>query len=174
LVSGWTGRGAEKFRIELKEFIGTFMTCNGIATYDGKTYSFVDHKERTAAESKKERVMGMARRKIWGGMMWEYLAPDPFSDELSGKSQELRGSKEIGGEDCYEIQVVYDTPDSNQTTWYFSKKDYLPRGRIDHINRGDQSYTLEKMVTNLVVDPEITKDSFSMVVPDGYGVTEGK
>lgn len=174
LLSGWGERGPEKYRIELKEHIGTRLTCHGIAAFDGKTYSFVDHRNRTAAEGDGDKVLGGARRKLGGGLMMEYLAPEPFRDELNGKSQELRGSKDIGGEDCFEIHVVYNTPDSNEATWYFSKKDYLPRGRIDHVKQGNATGTVEKMVTNLVANPEITNDSFSMTVPDGYGVTSGQ
>ena len=40
---------------------------------------------------------------------------------------ELKGSKKISGEDCYEIHVVYASENAPEATWYFSKKDFLPR-----------------------------------------------
>ena len=173
LVTGWANNRPEKFHIDIKEHRRTRLTCHGTAGFDGKTYFFVDHRERTATEGTNDKTFGLAKQKIWGGMMWEYLSPTPFSDELNSKKQELRGSKKIGDEDCYEIHLVYNTPDSNETTWYFSKKDFLPRGRIDYVKRRNLTGTVEKMITNVVVNPEITEDSFKMKVPEGYGLTGG-
>ena len=38
---------------------------------------------------------------------------------INGKKQELRGSKTIGGEDCYEIYVLYATG-TQEAIWHFS------------------------------------------------------
>ena len=129
LVVGWATNRPEKFRVDFKEHRRTRLTSHVTAAFDGKTYYLLDHRDRTASEGTEEKVLGTARRRIWGGLMWECLAPTPFSDELSSKKQELRSSKEIGGEDCYEVHVVYNTENANEATWYFSKKDFLPRGR---------------------------------------------
>lgn len=174
LVTGWSRNGPEKFRIDIKERRRTTMTCHATVGFDGKTYFIVDHRERTATEGTTDRILGTAKRKIFGAMMWEYLAPTPFGDELNAKKVELKGSKEIGGEDCYEIDVVYSAENANKATWFFSKKDFLPRGRIDFVEQRKRTGTRVKMVSNLVANPEITEDTFKMTVPDGYGITQGQ
>ena len=66
---------------------------------------------------------------------------------------ELKGSKTIGGEDCYEIHVTY--ANDQQAIWHFSKKDFLPRARQDIFrNPGMNGPASQlKVLTDLVVDP---------------------
>ena len=107
------------------------------------------------------------------GMMSEHLAPEPFSDEINSPTKELKGSKTIGGEECYEVYVVYASDQSPKATWYFSKKDFLPRARYDDYTLGDGGTgLLKKTVTNLVADPKLDMDAFNLKLPEGYTKTD--
>ncbi len=140
---------------------------------DGDMFFVVDHQAKKAYEDIDPAVMGSAGRTLRAGMMIEFLHPAPFSDEINGKKQELTGSKTIGGEDCYEIHVVYAAAQASEATWYFSKKDFLPRGRTDvYKDVQGEGGTVEKMITNLVVDPKFDKDAFKLKLPAGYTKTD--
>ena len=106
-------------------------------------------------------------------MMREFVVPEPFGDEIRGLSQTLRGTKKIGEEDCYEIAVAY-ADAVQEAVWCFSKKDFLPRAvqrfmPLPNGKRGGEEWVL----TNLVVDPELTEDAFAFKLPSGYQRTEG-
>ena len=108
-------------------------------------------------------------------MMIEFVHATPFNDEINGRSQELKGSVKIGDEDCYEIHVVYAADRAPQATWAFSKKDFLPRRRIDAFPAalaGGQAGTTIKTITNLVVEPKLDEDAFKLKLPEGYTKTD--
>ena len=99
----------------------------------------------------------------------EFVTPEPFTDEINGKSQKITGSKVIDGEDCYEIHVIYAVEKAPEAVWYISKKDFLPRGRIDKINIPNEvSGTIEKSLSNLKVDPKLDKETFKLKLPKDY------
>ena len=81
--------------------------------------------------------MGSSAGILQAGMMIEFIVAEPFGDEIKGKSQTLKGSDTIAGEDCYVIVVVYQQEQAPQATWYISKKDFLPRARLDEIKLPD-------------------------------------
>ncbi len=104
-------------------------------------------------------------------MMIEFLFETPFTDEIKGKKQELKGSKEINGVDCYEVHVVYAT--DQIATWCFSKKDFLPRRRVDEgKTRDGRAYRADKTIAKLIADPKLDKDAFKLKLPDGYTKTD--
>ena len=176
IMTGWTERGPEKFRVDarIRRRSGRQKMTAGT---DGKTFFFIDHAARKAWKGDNEKSLGWSRRDWLAAVMGEFLHPEPFTDEINGKKRELKGSKEIGGEDCYEIQVVYDTPgdQENKATWFFSKKDFLPRARHDEFSlRSGKEAAYVKTITNLVVDPEIDENTFKFEMPEGYQAGEGR
>lgn len=135
---------------------------------DGKTYFLIDAKAKKVYEDIDPAVVGTTGRAVGGLVMGEYGSAKPFSDEIEGKKQELKGTTKVGDEDCYEIHVVY-TQESAEATWFFSKKDFLPR-RVDRFFQmptGEKGST-QLVVTKLTVDPKLDKDPFKLVVPEGF------
>ena len=140
---------------------------------DGEMFYVVDHQAKKAYEDIDPAVIGASRRFLRLVAMIEFLHSTPFSDEISGKSREMRGCKEINGVECYEIQVVYTAEGAPLTTWYFGKKDFLPRARIDQFTTPTgEKMTWKKMLSNLVTDPKLDKEAFKLKLPEGYAKTD--
>jgi len=169
-LKGRGSGGAEQYRYEAKLKLPGSTDGNDVTVgSDGKTYFLIDAKAKKAYEDINPAVVGTAGRVVLGGLtMAEYLHPEPFSDEINGKKQELKGTTKVGDEDCYEVNVEYGQA-GMEATWFFSKKDFLPR-RVD---RRVQAPTGVKggtqlIVTKLTVDPKLDKDPFKLVVPEGF------
>ena len=171
---GFLDRTPERFRVEADVTPpGATQARKVTGGSDGDIHYLIDHQNKRAHADLDLRVMGSFVRPVVIGMMIEYLAPEPFSDEINSPTKELKGSKTIGGEDCYEIYVVYASEQSPKATWYFSKKDFLPRARYDDYTLDDGSTgLLKKTVTNLTADPKLDKDTFSLKLPEGYTRTD--
>ncbi len=61
----------------------------------------------------------------------------------------------MDGEDCYKIRLE-DYGGRVESTWYFSKKDYLPRKRVQHYDfPGRGKGSLEISVSDLELEPEL-------------------
>ncbi|MBU0617924.1 MAG: PQQ-binding-like beta-propeller repeat protein, partial [Planctomycetes bacterium] len=150
-AQGFLDRTPERFLVEANATLpGTTQARKITGGSNGDMYYVVDHQTRTAHEDLDLRVMGSFARPIVIGMMNELLHPEPFSDEINSPTKELKGSKTVGGEECYEVYVVYPSEQSPKATWYFSKKDFLPRARYDEYTLGDGGTgLLKKTVTNL-------------------------
>ena len=54
------------------------------------------------------------------------------------------------------------------------EKGLLAARPIDYVEQRRLTGKVEKMVSNLVVNPEISEDSFKPEVPEGYGMTTGE
>ena len=135
---------------------------------DGKTYFLIDAKAKKVYEDIDPAVVGTAGRSVGLLTMPEYVHPEPFSDEIKGAKQELKGSTKVGDEDCYEVHVTY-TEGGQEATWFFSKKDFLPR-RVDRFRQmptGEKGSS-QLIVTKLTVDPKLDKDPFKLIVPEGF------
>ncbi len=135
---------------------------------DGKTYFLIDTKEKKVYEDIDPAVVGTSGRGVRGLVMAEYGHATPFTDEIKGTKQELKGSTKVGDEDCYEIHVTY-TEGGQEATWCFSKKDFLPR----RVERFFQMPTGEKgssilSVTKITLNPKLDKDPFALVIPEGF------
>jgi len=140
---------------------------------DGEMFYVIDHKAKKAYEDIDPAVVGSFRRTLLTGVMFEFIHPTPFSDEIKGKEQKLKGSKKINGEDCYEISVVYAVEQAPKAVWCFSKKDFLPRQRIDsYSSPGRGTMTMTKTISKLTVDPKLGKDAFKLKLPKGYTKTD--
>jgi len=135
---------------------------------DGKTYFVINAKEKKVYEDIDPAVVGTAGRAVRALNMGEYFNPTPFSDEINAKKQELKGTTKVGDEDCYEVNVEYQLA-GVEATWFFSKKDFLPR-RVDRrfqLPTGEKGST-QLIVTKLTVDPKLDKEPFKLVVPEGF------
>ena len=169
LLTGWTGGGPAKFKIEAKvkqpnSEEETRISAGG----DGNEFYVVDHKNKKAYVDIDQAVMGRTGRPAQLIVVAEFTHPTPFSDEINGQKQELRGSKTIAGEDCYEIYVQY-TSAQQEAVWHFSKKDFLPRARLD-IFKGPDGGEIkqQKTLSNLEVDPKLSDDAFKFSLPEGF------
>lgn len=140
---------------------------------DNDMFFIVDHQGKKAYEDIDPDVMGPSARILRVAGMIEFIHPTPFNDEINGRSQELKGSKTVAGEDCYEVHVVYQQEQSPEVIWCFSKKDFLPRQRTDIYTMPDGSKAeVTKTITNLVVNPKVTDDVFKLKLPEGYTKTD--
>lgn len=169
-VVGFADGRPEKSLIEVTTAMpGSKEGCRITGGTDGETFFVIDHHAKKAYEDIDPQVIGSFKQALGAGMMIEFVHPTPFSDEINGKVKEFRGSKRINGEDCYEVYVVYATELPQAATWYFSKNDFLPRGRIDEFTTPDgQKLGQKKMISNLIVEPMLDQGAFTLKLPKGY------
>lgn len=138
---------------------------------DGDKFALIDPKAKKIYEDIDPSVLGRRGSVIQNFGMREYSHPQPFSDEIKGDYVELRGEKDIGGEKCHEIHVIY-AGGQGEAVWFFSVKDHLPR-RVERLNlAGPGSGSTELELHNLSVDPKFTVDPFTVVVPEGFTKTD--
>ena len=169
VLKGWNNGRAAQFRIEAKvERPGSSDVSEVTVGSDAKTYFVINSKEKKVYEDIDPAVVGSTGRTVGLLTMAEYVHPEPFSDEIKATKQELKGSTKVGDEDCYEIHVTY-TDAGQEATWFFSKKDFLPR-RADRFRKMPTGETgsSQLIVTKLTVDPKLDKDPFKLVVPEGF------
>jgi len=174
LMSGFVSGAPEKYVIDAAVSMPDSAEPRKISCgTDNDMFFLVDHAAKKAYEDIDPAVMGAAGGFLMRGTMIEFVYDTPFSDEINGRSQKLTGSKTLDGHDCYEVHVVYAAERAPEATWYFSKKDFLPRGRIDHYTLpNNETGTTTKMVTRLVVDPKLDEDAFKLKLPEGYTKTD--
>lgn len=173
ILSGWQGGGAAKFRYEAKvKKPGSSEVTKISLGGDGETFFVIDHAAKKAYVDIDPAVSGTTGRPARNLATLEFVHSSPFSDELNGTKQELTGSKTIGGVDCYVVHVVYANA-AQEAIWYFSKKDFLPRGREDIFIGSDGERTGRvKFLTNVVVDPKLDAGTFAFSLPEGYTKTD--
>jgi outer membrane lipoprotein-sorting protein len=111
--------------------------------------------------------MGSGARALRATAVLEFVHDTPFDDELNADTVELQGIETIGDEECYKIHVVY-AGGQGVSTWYFSKKDYLPRRRTRHFDMPQGKGSLEIVITNLETEPEVSADLYKLELPEGY------
>ena len=136
---------------------------------DGKKYYFIHHAQKKVHEDIDHGVFGPYRQVALGTLFTEFFVPDPFGQEVNGRERRLDGSETIGGEPCYKIHVVYDNEQGSEVDWYISKKDFLPRRRVDYYTLPNgQKGTVIQTITGLDVNPELEADLFTLKMPEGY------
>lgn len=141
---------------------------------DGETYFFIDAKGKKVKKGDSLLTwsgLGFEAARL---MMQEFILPTPFSDEINGDVVELKGVEKIGDEKCYRIYVEY-AENMGEAVWWFSTEDFLPR-RVDRIGKsvdGKQAGTWLTL-TNLVVSPKLSGNTFALRVPNGYEVEDVK
>jgi outer membrane protein assembly factor BamB len=136
---------------------------------DGNSYYLLDPGTKTVHADLETGVFGPFAGAVFRSMVIEFHHPVPFDAEINGHSQELRGSQEIVGEDCYVVHVVYTAEPLREATWYISKKDFLPRARKDYFPMGEAGRgILLKTLSNVVVDPKVEPGFYDLKLPEGY------
>ncbi|MFQ5590439.1 MAG: hypothetical protein ACE5HE_04670 [Phycisphaerae bacterium] len=135
---------------------------------DGNTHYLIDNGAKTVYADIDPAVVGSDGKVARILAMIEYCYPTPFSDEINAEHVELKGTAVIGGEDCYEIHVVYRQAEQ-EANWFISKKDHLPR-RVDRIatNRKGEKSTRRLTLADVAVNPRFKENPFKLVVPDGF------
>jgi len=172
LLTGWNEKDnePERFLITMKAARGSYVLDDLTVGQDTATRFVIDHKARKVTTGTDWKIFANNKRNFMPGVMGEFLHPSPFTDEINAKSQVLKGSAEKGGEDCYEVEVVYDQPDATgTTTWFIAKKDFLPRARHDKFKmRNGKDGAQIRVISKLEVDPPLDADSFKLQMPEGY------
>ncbi len=100
-------------------------------------------------------------------LMLEFVHDAPFDDELNGDTIELQGIEKVGDEKCYKIHIVY-AGGQGASTWYFSKKDFMPRRHTRHFDLPQGSGSLEIVISNLETNPKVSADLYTLKLPEGY------
>jgi len=170
VMSGYSNGTAERFHFDFQVMMpGAKEAKRVTGGSDKENFFIVDHEGKTAYEDIDPSVMGPVGRMFGQATMIEFLHPEPFSDEINGKSHELKGGEKIGGEDCHVVHVVYAAQGAPSATWSFSKKDFLPRRRVDSFVLPDGTTgSSVKTITDLVVDPKLDDKMFKLELPKGY------
>lgn len=164
-----------RFRVEMRGEMPSGDAIDVIAGSDGDEFYVIDRKNKKAHIDVDPGVMGRYGPSQTGMLptivMREYTHPRPFSDEINGDKQELKGLEKVGSEECYKIYVEY-SGGQGRSNWYFSRKDFLPR-RVDRLlgeGQADASYST--IVLDLETDPKLADDAFKPNVPEGYEKTD--
>jgi hypothetical protein len=169
VMFGWNGTTPERFYVHVKTRMpGSDEEIELTGGGNGDTFFIIDHKNKKAYEDMDPAVMGSGARALRGAGMVEFVHDRPFDDELNAEVVELQGAEKVGETECYKIRVVYSGGQA-ESTWYFSKKDYLPRRRIRHFTIPDQGEgTLQVDISELEVNPEVSPALFQLKLPEGY------
>lgn len=139
---------------------------------NGEEHFLVDHQTEKVHVDIDPAVIGTDGRAAQVIGMIEFVYPTPFGDEIRAESCEMKGTAVIGGEPCQAIHVVYAGDVRQQATWYFSKKDFLPR-RVNRLfDRGERQISTRQTVSDLVVNPKIDKRELAPFVPEGFTKTD--
>jgi len=166
--TGIAGRSPEKYLIKAK-MTGSADAKELIVGGNGDMFFFVDPESKIVYEDLDPSVMGRRGAQVLALAMIEFTHATPFSDEINGQVVELKGEEKIGDVDCHKIRIEYSQVTGQVATWWFSKKDHLPRAveRIFTARDGSKGSTLMK-ITKLEVDPKLDESIFKTIVPEGY------
>ena len=138
---------------------------------DGDLFYLIDPAKKMVYEDMDPAVAGNRGGVARGLVMAEYMASDPFGDELKADTVAYQGIQSVSGEDCHVVRVVYGR--GQESIWSFSTKDYLPRRRDSLFRRGQgptSHFTVT--LTDLVVRPKFEDNAFNLKVPEGFTKTD--
>jgi hypothetical protein len=168
VLVGWNGDAPAKFYQHLTTVDSKSGTKREI-TGGGNTDQFflIDHAAKKGYEDMDPGVLGSSRSALSSTQVVEFVHDRPFDDELGADTIERLEDRAVEGEDCYQVRVVY-SGGQGESVWLFSKKDWLPRGRIRKFDTGDGAGTVELTLTEVRVDPQVADDQFVMKLPQGY------
>ncbi len=140
-----------------------YLLCN-----DTKKYVMLDHFTKKITEGTDKKAYTFGIHALKHVIMVEYLYPQPFRDEINGDKAKLEGTETVGGVECYKIAVTY-KGGAGKSIWWFGKEDFLPR-RVDRLEDGGKAgpATRSLKLSNVVVDPELSDDVFTLEAPDDY------
>ena len=138
---------------------------------DGDLFYLIDPAKKMVYADIDPSVAGNRGGVARGLVMQEYMAADPFGDELKADTVAYHGTQSVDGEDCHVVRVVYGR--GQESTWYFSKKDYLPRRRVSLFgSREGEVSRFTVTLTDLVVRPTLDDNAFKLKVPQGFTKTD--
>ena len=169
ILVGWNGSTPERFysHVETKK-ADTGETVELTAGGNGDMYFIINHQTKKAYEDMDPAVIGSGGRALRSVGMIEFVHDKPFDDEIGADKVELLEDETVGGEECYQIHVVYGGRQGS-TTWFFAKKDFLPRRRVRHFSiPGQGEGTIVIDVTNLETNIEPDESLFVLKLPEGY------
>jgi outer membrane lipoprotein-sorting protein len=169
VLVGWNGSTAERFYSHVTtKRQGTGETLELTGGGDGDNYFIIDHGAKQAYEDMDPAVLGSGRNALGVVGMIEFVHDSPFDDELNADKLELLGEEKVGDEECYKVRVVY-AGGQGESTWFFSKSDFLPRRRVRKFDIPQQGEgALEITITKLEVDPKVDPGIFKLQLPEGY------
>ena len=168
VMFGWTGSQPERFAMQVKTTQpGSDQALEFTGGSDGENFYLLDHVGKKAYQDFDPAVMGSGGRALFGVSMVEFVHPTPFSDEINAETVELQGTETVGGVECHKIRVVY-AGGQGSSTWFVSTEDYLPRRRIRHFSTPQGEGSLDIVVSDLEIDPEVGSETFAMKLPAGY------
>lgn len=173
ILAGESKDGLDKFRFEIKvQEPGQQEAREFVAGSDGNKFFMIDHKNKTAQEDIDDSVLGNLRELRLRFGMREFIHPEPFSDEINGKS-EIAASEKIGATDCYKIHVVY-ASGLGEANWWVGKTDFLPHA-VERLvkNQAGQPGSMTLKILELAADPTLPPETFTLKVPDGYKKESG-
>ena len=168
VMVGWNGTMPEKFyaHVKTKNRKGEPVELSGGG--NGETYFLIDHTTKKAYQDMDPGVMGSGGRTLQGAGMMEFVHDHPFDDELNAEGLALEPEEAVDGEPCYRIHVEY-AGGQGQSTWFFSKKDFLPRRRIRKFTiPGQGDGAVETTVSRLETNIKPEESLFRMKLPEGY------
>jgi hypothetical protein len=138
---------------------------------DGDLFYLIDPKTKTVYADIDEAVIGTHSANFQRVLLPDFVAEEPLAEDLEAEKFELKESTLVGGEPCYQVQVV--RSETRETLWSISKNDLLPR-RVHRIyrepDRGEGATDLE--LTELVAKTTFDPAPFMLRVPDGYTKTD--
>ena len=164
--------GSRKFRVNVKmKPLHSEEELRFTVGSDGDLSYLIDPDKKIVYEDMDPAVAGNRGGVAQGLVMPEYMAADPFGDELKADTLAYRGTESVDGEDCHVVRVVYGG--GQESIWYFSTKDYLPRRRdslFESREGGVSRFTV--VLTDLVVSPTLDENAFKLKVPEGFAKTD--
>ena len=138
---------------------------------DGDLFFLMDPKTKTVYADMDDAVLGTHSSNAQRLLMRAFVSKEPLAKELEGKPLELKEDVDVGGETCYQVYVALS--ESQGTTWFISRKDWLPR-RVDRVyknpEQGEGSTRL--ILTDLVVSTTCDDGQFKLTVPPGFTKTD--
>ena len=140
---------------------------------DGDRYYLIDHQSRSVHADFDFSIIGRYMQTIYVRIMMEFHLEEPFEQELACEKKTLLGTKIVEGEPCYEIQLVFTGERASESTWCFSKNDFLPRSRVDMFVLGNgQKGGMTRTFRHIFVEPELEPEAFGIRIPEGYSRTD--
>lgn len=174
ILLGWNGQTPERFRLEVTTRpAGRDEEATVVVGSDTEQFWALNMRDKKAFTGDKLSSVGPYQALVQFFPVLEFVLPEPLGDELRGQSIQDLGQAVIGGEECHKIRVAYSSS-SQSVTWYLSTKDNLPR-RVDRVfvDPAGDTATRASFISNIVVDPELPDDVFTMVIPDEFVKKEG-
>ena len=135
---------------------------------NGEMFFLIDWHNHSAYEDMDIQVIGADGRREPAITMIESIHPPPFIQEIAGERDQLLDTVLGGMQACTVMHFVAGVY-GQEATWYFSKKDFLPRRvrRSFPIQPGKRAYR-DYVITDLEVDPAFDELLFKLALPKGF------